>query len=293
MTQSRLLVSTAAKGADLSDDAPRYSLLVARDSEEVRAAQRLRYRVFAEEMGASISCRTAGVDEDYFDEFCDHLVVRDDRSQEIVGTYRMLPPERAAAAGRLYSDTEFELSALNPLRDSLVEAGRSCVHPDHRTGSVVGLVWAGIARYMLLSGHSWLAGCASVPLTDGGSYAASVWDIVRTRHYAPEEYRVTPRNPWDPDGVERIPQATLPALLKGYLRIGAWVCGRPAHDPEFGVADMYVLLSMQRVDPRYLNFLLGPEFAQLRNGQGALPPEPRPGATPSGSAQPPVRRGSP
>lgn len=191
MTQSRLLVSTAAKGADLSDDAPRYSLLVARDSEEVRAAQRLRYRVFAEEMGANISCRTAGVDEDYFDEFCDHLVVRDDRSQEIVGTYRMLPPERAAAAGRLYSDTEFELSALNPLRESLVEAGRSCVHPDHRTGSVVGLVWAGIARYMLLSGHSWLAGCASVPLTDGGSYAASVWDIVRTRHYAPEEYRVT------------------------------------------------------------------------------------------------------
>lgn len=297
MTQSRLLVSTAAEGADLSDDAPRYSLLVARDSEEVRAAQRLRYRVFAEEMGANISCRTPGVDEDYFDEFCDHLVVRDDRSGEIVGTYRMLPPERAAAAGRLYSDTEFGLSSLNPLRESLVETGRSCVHPDHRTGAVVSLVWQGIGRYMLLSGHSWLGGCASVPLTGGGSYAASVWDIVRTRHYAPEEYRVTPHNPWDPDGVPRIPQATLPPLLKGYLRLGAWVCGRPAHDPDFGVADLYVLLSMKRVDRRYLKFLLGAsQAAKLAGeaGETALPPEPRAeGAAPSGTAQPPVRRGSP
>ncbi|WP_143342538.1 GNAT family N-acetyltransferase, partial [Crossiella equi] len=116
MTQSRLLVSTAAEGADLSDDSPRYSLLVARDSDEVRAAQRLRYRVFADEMGANITCRTPGVDEDYFDEFCDHLVVRDDRSQEIVGTYRMLPPERAKEAGRLYSDTEFDLTSLRRVR---------------------------------------------------------------------------------------------------------------------------------------------------------------------------------
>jgi putative hemolysin len=251
MTRSQLLVSTPE--TDL--DTRRYSLLVARDNDEVRAAQRLRHQVFAEEMGATPHSLSEGVDADEFDERCDHLVVRDDRSGQIVGTYRMLPPEYAD--GGLYSETEFDLSAIADLRPALVEAGRSCVHPDHRNGAVVGLVWAGIARYMLLSGHKWLAGCASVPLADGGSYAAGVWNLVRGKHLAPEQYRVTPLNPWHPESVEAPPRAVLPPLLKGYLRLGTWVCGRPAHDPDFGVADLFVLLSMDRVDQRYLKFFLG------------------------------------
>ncbi|RKT57183.1 GNAT family N-acetyltransferase [Saccharothrix australiensis] len=253
MTQPQLLVSTG----DTTAGAPRYSLLVARDSAEVVAAQRLRHQVFAGEMGATLHSPVAGHDVDPFDEHCDHLVVRDDRTGEIVGTYRMLPPERAADAGRLYSDTEFDLTNLADLRPSVVETGRSCVHPDHRTGAVVSLVWAGIARYMLLSGHSWLVGCASVPLHDGGSHAAGVWDQVRAKHYAPERYRVTPLNPWDVDAVERPAKTVLPPLLKGYLRLGAWVCGRPALDPDFGVADLFVLLGMEHVDQRYLKFFLG------------------------------------
>lgn len=253
MTQPQLLVSTGNAAAD----APRYSLLVARDSAEVVAAQRLRHQVFADEMGATLRSPVAGHDVDAFDEHCDHLVVRDDRTGEIVGTYRMLPPERAAAAGRLYSDTEFDLSRLADLRPGVVETGRSCVHPDHRNGAVVSLVWAGIARYMLLSGHSWLVGCASVPLHDGGSYAAGVWDQVHAKHYAPERYRVAPLRPWDVDAVERPAKAVLPPLLKGYLRLGAWVCGRPALDEDFGVADLFVLLGMEHVDQRYLRFFLG------------------------------------
>ncbi|MEU5695195.1 GNAT family N-acyltransferase [Actinosynnema sp. NPDC020468] len=253
MTQPQLLVSTG----DDTADAPRYSLLVARDSAEVVAAQRLRHQVFAQEMGATLHSAVAGHDVDAFDEFCDHLVVRDDNTGEIVGTYRMLPPERAAQAGRLYSDTEFDLGNLAALRPSVVETGRSCVHPDHRNGAVVSLVWAGIARYMLLSGHSWLVGCASVPLHDGGSYAAGVWDQVRAKHYAPEEYRVHPHTPWDVDGVERPAKTVIPPLLKGYLRLGAWVCGRPALDTDFGVADLFILLGMDRVDQRYLKFFLG------------------------------------
>ncbi|GAA1336485.1 GNAT family N-acetyltransferase [Saccharothrix algeriensis] len=254
MTQPQLLVST---GETAAADAPRYSLLVARDSAEVVAAQKLRHQVFAGEMGATLHSPIAGHDVDAFDEHCDHLVVRDDRTGEIVGTYRMLPPDRAAAAGRLYSDTEFDLANLADLRPSVVETGRSCVHPDHRNGAVVSLVWAGIARYMLLSGHSWLVGCASVPLHEGGSYAAGVWDQVRAKHYAPERYRVTPLRPWDVDAAPRPAKAVLPPLLKGYLRLGAWVCGRPALDPDFGVADLLVLLGMEHVDQRYLKFFLG------------------------------------
>jgi putative hemolysin len=253
MTQTELLVSTTGDGTAR----PRYSLLVARDGEEVLAAQRLRYRVFAGEMGASLRTSVPGADVDAFDEHCDHLVVREDHTGEIVGCYRMLPPERVAAAGMLYAETEFDLRALEHLRGALVETGRSCVHPDHRTGAVVSLVWAGIARYLLLSGHRWLAGCASVPLSDGGTLAAGVWQTVRHRHYAPPEYRVRPLRPWDPSDVETPARVAVPPLLRGYLRLGAWVCGPPAHDADFGVADLFVLLGLDRIDQRYLSYLLG------------------------------------
>jgi len=213
--------------------------------------------VFADEMGARLHSDVPGADVDEFDEYCDHLVVRHDDTGEIVGTYRMLPPDRAAQAGKLYAQTEFELAALNPLRPALVETGRSCVHPDHRSGAVVGLVWAGIARYMHLSGHRWLAGCASVSLADGGESAAGVWDTVSGKHLAPPEYRVRPLHAWDVDAAPRPARAVVPPLLRGYLRLGAWVCDRPALDEDFNVADFFVLLGMNRIDPRYLRFFLG------------------------------------
>lgn len=208
-------------------------------------------------MGANLNSLTPGLDVDHFDEFCDHLVVRDDNTGEIVGTYRMLPPDRAAQAGKLYSDGEFDLSAIEAMRPSLVETGRSCVHPGHRSGAVVSLVWAGIGRYMLLAGHRYLAGCASVPLKDGGSYAAGVWDVLRTKHYSGPSLRVTPLNPWETDGVQRPARVTLPPLIKGYTRLGAKVYGPPALDEDFGVADFFVVLDLHNVDRRYLKFFLG------------------------------------
>ncbi|GGR84593.1 hypothetical protein GCM10010269_24700 [Streptomyces humidus] len=236
----------------------RYTVSLARDEADVRAAQRLRHDVFAGEMGALLDTSQPGHDVDAFDAHCDHLLVREESTGQVVGTYRLLPPERAALAGRLYSEGEFDLGALDPIRPGLVEVGRSCVHPAHRDGAVIGLIWAGIARYMVDRGHEWLAGCCSVPLADGGVLAAATWDRVRDRHQAPQEFRVRPLRPWTPDGDGAGPVALagLPALLRGYLRLGAWVCGPPAHDPDFGVADLYVLLSMRRVDPRYLRHFL-------------------------------------
>lgn len=259
MTQSQLLVSTPP--TDQTGPNSRYSLLLTRNDADVEAAQRLRYRVFAGELGADLGDPTDERDADRFDEHCDHLIVRADRTGEIVGTYRMLPPERAAAAGGYYSETEFDLASFAGLRPSLVEAGRSCVHPDHRTGAVVSLVWAGIARYLLLTGHRHLTGCASVPLADGGGLAAGVWELAKAKHMSPPELRVRPLHPWTPvpDVGPHGGRAAVPPLLRGYLRLGAWVCGPPAHDPDFGVADLLVLLSLDRVDPRYLRFFLGGE----------------------------------
>ncbi|WP_192340006.1 GNAT family N-acetyltransferase [Streptomyces sp. VITNK9] len=235
----------------------RYTVTLARDEEDVRAAQRLRHDVFAREMGALLASPQPGYDIDPFDAYCDHLLVREETTGQVVGTYRLLPPERAEVAGRLYAESEFDLAGLDAIRPGLVEVGRSCVHPDHRDGAVVGLIWAGIARYMTERGHEWLAGCCSVPLADGGALAAGTWNRVRAKHLAPEEYRVRPLLPWVPRAAS-VPagRTELPALLRGYLRLGAWVCGEPAHDVDFGVADLYVLLPMNRVDPRYLRHFL-------------------------------------
>ena len=235
----------------------RYTVSLARDEADVRAAQRLRHDVFAGEMGALLATPQPGYDIDAFDAYCDHLLVREEVSGQVVGTYRLLPPERAAVAGRLYSEGEFDLTALDTIRPGLVEVGRSCVHPDHRDGAVISLIWAGIARYMVDRGHEWLAGCCSIPLADGGALASATWEKVQGKYLAPEEFRVRPLLPWVPDAAT--PAATsaeLPALLRGYLRLGAWVCAQPAHDPDFGVADLYVLLSMRRVNPRYLRHFL-------------------------------------
>ncbi|MGW2418694.1 GNAT family N-acetyltransferase [Streptomyces sp. NPDC001709] len=234
----------------------RYTVTLARDEDDVRAAQQLRHDVFAGEMGALLATPQPGLDVDAFDAYCDHLLVRDTATGQVVGTYRLLPPERAAVAGRLYSEGEFEIAALDPIRPGLVEVGRSCVHPDHRDGAVIGLIWAGIARYMVDRGHEWLAGCCSVPLADGGALATATWERVRAKHLAPEEFRVRPLLSWTPNAEAPAGHSELPALLRGYLRLGAWVCGEPAHDPDFGVADLYVLLSMRRVNPRYLRHFL-------------------------------------
>ncbi|GAA1973571.1 GNAT family N-acetyltransferase [Kitasatospora viridis] len=238
--------------------APRYQLAFAQDAEDVRAAQLLRHRVFAEEMGAVLHSPVPGLDIDPLDDYCDHLLVRDLETEDVVGTYRLLRPAQAALAGRLYSDGEFDLSRLAGLRGDLVEVGRSCIAAEHRgNGAVINLMWAGIARYLTESGHEWIAGCCSVPLGQDGTTAAGVWDAVAAKHLAPEEYRVVPHRPWDPTGRPRPARTAVPPLLRGYLRLGAWVCGTPAHDPEFGVADLFVLLSLRRTDPRYLRHFLG------------------------------------
>ncbi|MGI5352097.1 GNAT family N-acetyltransferase [Streptomyces sp. CA-250714] len=247
-----MTLSSVAKGSTA------YVTAVADSAAEVRAAQRLRHLVFAEEMGADLESPLPGHDVDAFDAFTDHLIVTT-LTGDVVGTYRLLPPGRVE---RSYSDAEFELSALDGIRPSLIEAGRSCVHPDHRSGAVINLMWSALARYVLLSGHRYLAGCASVPLADGGRAAASVWSLCAARHTPPDGMAVSPRRPWVPTahataGPAAASYAQLPPLLRGYLRLGAWVCGPPAHDPDFGVADFFVVLDMENLDDRYYRYFLG------------------------------------
>jgi len=235
---------------------------VARTPDDVRAAQRLRYEVFATEMGARLNGLEAGVDEDRLDAHCDHLLVREAGSGDVVGTYRILGPRAAKNAGGYYSEQEFDFARLAPLRAALVEIGRSCVRADHRTGSAITLLWAGLARYMLARGHAFLVGCASISMADGGHAAASCYRRIAMRHLSPPEYRAEPFQRLPRQCMDDDPAIELPPLIRGYLKIGAYVCGEPAWDADFNTADLLMLLPLAQLNPRYARHYLGDAAAR-------------------------------
>jgi putative hemolysin len=224
---------------------------LARSVAEVAEAQRIRFKVFGEEMGANLPSAELGLDIDRFDEFCDHLLVRDHGNNKVVGTYRILPPEQAYIAGGYYSETEFDLSRLMHLRDRMVEVGRSCVHPDYRNGATITQLWSGLADYIGKHNHEYLIGCASISMGDGGHYAASVYNKVHKLHAAPAEYRVFPHCRLPLESLNQDLDVIIPPLIKGYLRLGAYVAGEPAWDPDFNCADLFILLPVSRMNARY------------------------------------------
>ncbi len=247
-----------------SDAAPRRSAISvawASRQEEVRQAQRLRHEVFATEMGARLQTPLAGHDIDLFDDFCEHLIVRDDATGEVVGTYRVLTPAQAKRVGSFYSDTEFDLVRLRPLRERMVELGRSCVHPDHRHGGVILALWGALAEFMVRNCLDTMIGCASIPMLHegvvSGDVAASIWAQVRRTHLAPIEYQVRPRLPLPVEQLDSNLAVEPPALIKGYLRLGAKVLGAPAWDPDFNSADLPMMMRIGDMPERYRRHFLG------------------------------------
>jgi putative hemolysin len=217
---------------------------------EIREAQKLRHRIFGEEMGARLNSLTPGLDHDHFDEHCRHLIVRDEAQGRIVGTYRILTPEAAAGIGNYYSETEFDLTRLQHLRSRMVEVGRSCIDAEYRSGAVITLLWGGLSRFMMAGGYEYMIGCASIGMADGGHNAANIYRSLQNS-LAPVEYHVFPHHPLPVDKLITDAQVEVPPLLKGYLRAGAKICGAPAWDPDFNTADLLIMLHMARVDARY------------------------------------------
>ncbi len=237
----------------------------ARHQDEVREAQRLRYQVFAGEMGARLPKTLPEHDIDLFDDYCEHLLVRDSATRQVIGTYRLLTPAQAKRVGSFYSDTEFDLTRLRLLRDKMVELGRSCVHPEHRHGGVIMALWGALAGFMVRNELDTMIGCASIPMQyegphgiiGGGHAAASIWRQVREKHLAPIEYHVRPRLPLPVDKLDDSLDVEPPALIKGYLRLGAKVLGAPAWDPDFNAADLPMKLRLAELPARYRKHFLG------------------------------------
>jgi len=229
---------------------------LARSEADVRAAQRLRWRVFVDELGARIESPEPGLDADRFDAHCDHLLVRETATGDVVGTYRMLPRERVGRAGGFYAESEFHLTRSPVLRRRTVEVGRACVREDHRTGGVIALLWSGLLRYLVDGGHEFAVGCASIGLGDDPPSAATLCRRLVREHSSPPDWRVFPRRPLPWEARHDEIAAPLPPLVKGYLRLGAWVCGEPAWDPAFHTADLLLLLPMERLSQRHAARLL-------------------------------------
>ena len=227
----------------------------ARHQDEVREAQRLRYQVFAVEMGARLVCKIPGHDMDLFDDYCEHLLVRDEVTQEVIGTYRALTPTQAKRAGSTYSDLEFDLTRLRTLRSRMVELGRSCVHAEHRQGAVIMALWGALAQFMSRNQLDTMIGCASIPMqhngTPSGHAAASIWRQLRETHLAAIDWHVIPRLALPVDQLDNSLTVEPPALIRGYLRLGAKVLGAPAWDPDFNSADLPMMMRISDLPLRY------------------------------------------
>ena len=228
----------------------------ARHDDEVRQAQRLRFKVFAQEMGARLTTTLPEHDIDLFDNYCEHLLVRDRLSQEVVGTYRLLTPVQAKRVGSTYSDLE-----LRGLRERMVELGRSCVHPDYRHGGVIMALWGALAGFMVRNKLDSMIGCASIPMLHNGiisgDAAASIWHQLKATHLAPIEHQVHPRLALPVEQLDQSLKVAPPALIKGYLRLGAKILGAPAWDPGFNTADLPMLMRIADLAPRYRRHFMG------------------------------------
>ena len=231
----------------------------ARQQDEVREAQRLRHQVFVQEMGARLPVQLEGHDIDRFDDYCEHLLVRDPVSEAVVGTYRLLTPAEARRAGGLYSDNEFDLAPIEAWRPRLVELGRSCVHADWRNGATIIALWGALAEFMQRNRLEAMLGCASMPMYHPGlAYgegAAGIWQQLRTRYLAEPAMQVQPYTalPLPADGRATPAAANVqpPALIQGYLRMGAKVLGAPAWDPDFQTADLPLMARIADLPARY------------------------------------------
>lgn len=229
----------------------RYVAEIATRLIDIRAAQALRYRVFAQEMGATLHSLIDGLDVDALDDHCDHLVVRDLQSDRIVRYTRLLPDTAAARFGRFYSEGEFHLSGVLALPGRFLEIGRTCVDPTHRGSVVMGVLWNALAQYAHQHRFDYLMGCASLSPGPSGFAVDAIYRQIPPAQFGPDRLGVRPLTPV-PTSLRCVrDESGIPPLLQAYLRLGCWVCGEPCWDEDFNVMDVFILLDLSRLHERY------------------------------------------
>ena len=228
----------------------RYEVRLAGNAAEVRSALRLRHEIFHLELGHGAGAAAPdGLDHDEFDDVMEHLLVLDKRAGCVVGTYRLQCGSRAR--GGFYSAREFEFAPYLAQADRFLELGRACIHRDHRTATVILLLWQAIAEHAHRAGCRYLIGCSSLNSQSPADGWAAFRETERRGQLAPEPLRTVPLAgyalPEPPDG--NLPLSSLPRLLRAYLGVGAKICAPPALDADFGTIDFLTLLDLESADP--------------------------------------------
>lgn len=244
--------------------APEFSVKIAGTEAELRAAQALRYEVFVRELGGggAMVDHAAGLEQDRFDPFFDHMLVTDNTTGTVAGVYRLLRDDQAAKAGQFYSEDEYDLSVLKSSGRRLLELGRSCLHPDYRGGMAMFHLWSGLADYVEAHGIEVLFGVASFHGTDPQQLATPL-SMLHHGHLAPPELRVRSKSfqPMDlvaKDDLDR-KRAMLetPALIKAYLRLGGFVGEGACIDHAFNTTDVCLILDTARMNERQRKIYAG------------------------------------
>jgi len=254
---------------------------LARTFKEIKQAQKLRYKIFYEEMSAKpdLMMKVTKRDMDPYDIYCDHLLVIDHdkpKKKRVVGTYRLLRQEVAEVHQGFYSAGEYDLAPL--MTDSfraqigegkqLLELGRSCVHMDYRSSATINLLWQGIAEYLKEYNIAYMFGCASFEGTDPSAFKEALAYLYHN-HLVPEDFKVRALDGQHVkmdmiDAIDidtRMARRALPPLIKGYLRIGCFIGDGAVVDEQFDTTDVFILLPVERIAKRYSKHYELPEEA--------------------------------
>ncbi len=229
----------------------RYRLRFARTRQDLEAVQRLRFEVFNLELGEGLAeSHLDGLDRDPFDSQCQHLMIEERGNRRTVGTYRLQLATDAADGRGFYSATEFDLSPLpGAFLDQSVELGRACVAADHRDTRVLGLLWKGLAAYMLWNHKRHFFGCNSLTSQDPAE-GLRLWQQLQDDGHVHPDIRVLPRPAHACTGPTARRKVKIPRLFGIYLRYGSKVLGPPAIDREFGTIDFLTTLDLAGLDPK-------------------------------------------
>ena len=235
----------------------------AENQEEIEAALRLRYEVFNIEQGKGLqSAEIDKIDCDEFDEYCLHLIIVEKKTSRVVGTYRVNPGPVARTKLGFYAAREYNIDGLDELQDEILEVGRSCVHPDFRNGSVIGLLWSGISGTLVRAGLHYTLGCVSLDATEP-DVGWALYEHFKLRGKLSRQLKATPVTGFElpPGDMEKVNELlsnkvtllkNIPSLFKGYLRLGVKICGVPIWDKEFGTIDFLILLNYHSMPEKYL-----------------------------------------
>ena len=234
----------------------RYLARLAEDANDVKAAQRLRYQTFIAGTGATKEgLRAEGLDADHLDGMCDHMLVEDRKTGELVCCFRMMPLKTGAEIDKCYSAQFYDLDALRDYPDPMVEMGRFCIHPDYKDPDVLRIAWGAMTGYVDDNGVEMLFGCSSFHGTKADEYM-DAFALLKARHIAPKHWLPRVKAPKIFPYAKRLTikrpdmkkaRDKMPPLLRTYLSMGGWVSDHAVVDPDMNTLHVFTGVEIKRV----------------------------------------------